>query len=160
MRLILLSLLAVLAGCATSTKVGNAPDQELATIIGQMDRGEGFFRWRSYALLRVDEVPIRYAFMSNPYDAVARVAPGEHRLVIHASFNTGIGGPGVFQSVIVLPCLLEMGRSYRLNGTVRGNESFVWIEDADTQVRVGEEASAPYLAAPASATIPIFIPAR
>lgn len=160
MHRLLIVLLAVLAGCATTTTVGVAPSDEMATILGHIDRSDGFWHWRSYALLRVDDTPIRHTFMSNPHDTIVHVAPGEHRLVVLVQFNTGFGGSGVFQSVIGLPCLLDMSRTYRLNGAVSGEEYVAWLEDVDTHARVGPEASAPYVPVPASAVVPIFIPAH
>ena len=158
MRRLLIVLLAVLAGCATTAKVGVGPPDEMATILGQIDRSDGFWHWRSYALLRVDDAPISHTFMSNPHDTIVHVAPGEHRLVVLVQFNTGFGGSGVFRSVIGLPCHLEKGRTYRLNGVVRGADYVAWIEEADTNSRIGPEVSAPYMSAPKSNYVPIFIP--
>lgn len=96
--------------------------------------------------------------MSDPHNTVVHITPGAHQLVVFVEFNTGLGGSGIFQSVINLSCQLEAGRTYRLNGTVRGAEYVAWIEEATTNSRTGPEATAPYMPQAKRGYTPIFIP--
>ena len=79
MRFIIILSFLILNGCATTVTVGSAPTDEMSTIVGQIDRSEGFWRWKAYGLLRVDNVPVNQGFMADPQDAKARVAPSCER---------------------------------------------------------------------------------
>jgi hypothetical protein len=158
LRLTALLVLLSLAGCASTVTFSSRTSPELATVVGQMDR-EGAFNWRAFVLVAVDDKPVSHGFLSDTRDTVVRVEAGEHRFVVQAGFNTGFGGPGPYEAIVLLMASVEKGKTYRVNGAVRDNLYFVWLEDPTTGARVSQEASAPYSVSSSRDTyIPIYIP--
>ena len=162
LRLTTLLVLLTLAGCASTVTFSSRTSPtspELATVVGQMDRSEGVFNWRDFVLIAVDDKPVSHGFLSDTRDTVVRVEAGEHRFVVEAGFNTGFGGSGPYEAIVLLTASVEKGKMYRVNGAVRDNLYFVWLEDPTTGARVSQEASAPYSMSSSRDTyIPIYIP--
>ena len=149
-----------LAGCATNVVDSNVAKPDQATVVGQIDRTRGFYHWRSFGVIRVNNESVSSGFMSSPHDSTVSLPSGSHRLVVLARINNGLGGIGTWQSVVTLPVTLEKGRTYRVNGDVSDATIQVWLEDPTTGTRLSEPASAPYRLEPKGAPVPIFIPTR
>jgi hypothetical protein len=161
MRALLFCLTCILTGCASTVTLDSAPDSTLATIVGQIDRTDGMANWRSFVLVSVDGKPVTHGFMSDQRDTVVKVASGQHRIVVQAGFNTGFGSSGPWEAIVLLPVDVEAGKEYRINGAVRDDLYFVWLEDAQSKAKASAEASAPYgVNRPTSTYVPIFIPVR
>ena len=158
LRLTTSLVLLTLAGCASTVTFSSRTSPELATVVGQMDRSEGVFNWRDFVLVAVDDKPVSHGFLSDTRDTVVRVEAGEHRFVVEAGFNTGFGGSGPYEAIVLLTASVEKGKTYRVNGAVRDNLYFVWLEDPTTGARVSQEASAPYSMSTRDTYIPIYIP--
>lgn len=163
MRLLIFSLIAFVTGCATQAIVGTVAEGEQATVLGHIDRSEGFYHWRSYSVLRVDEKQIDHAPFSNPYETVVRVSPGKRNVLALVRFHTGLYGSGTYEAVAFLPALsLERGRTYRVNGEQRGDRYAVWLEESPNNSRVSDEVVVAHSREqrPASIYVPILIPAK
>lgn len=135
-----------------------APEPDLATVLGQIDRSRGVFNWRSFSIQAVDNNPVSHGFMSDPRDTVVKVAAGERRFVIQAAFNTGFGHGGPWETILLLVARVEAGKSYRITGEPRDHLLVVWLEDASTGEKVSAEAHAPYRRMAVDGGAPIFIP--
>lgn len=161
MQKLIFLLTCLLSGCATTVTLDSAPDSTLATIVGQIDRTDGIANWRSFVLVSVDGKPVSHGVMSDQRDTVVKVGAGPHRLVVQAGFNTGFGSSGPWKAIVLLPVQVDAGKNYRINGAVRDDRYFVWLEDAQSKIKSSAEASALYGASrPTNTYVPIFIPAR
>jgi len=158
-KTLLLSLLClVTTGCATSITLASAPASQTGTIVNQMDRSRGTFDWRLFILRAVDSKPVNYSFMSDGRDDTIQVDAGERRLVVNAGFNAGLNSGGPRDAFVLLTVSIEPGRTYLLNGDVRDNLYYVWLEDVKSRQRASPEFSAPYRLTPQQVSSPIFIP--
>lgn len=161
MRFIPFFLVFLLGGCASTVTLGPAQNGGHAIILGQIDRSRGALSWRSYSLLTVDNEPVKHAPLSDRYDTVVHLSPGNHRLVVQAAFNGGYGSGGPWDAIVLLKASVEAGRTYRLNGDVRDNLYVVWLEDSLSNAKVSDEAASTFTSSRSGGTVvPIFIPSR
>jgi hypothetical protein len=159
MRMLLLLAVLIVAGCASTISMSPAPERDLATVVGQMDRSQGHFNWRKFVVMAVDSKQVNHGFMEDGRDTVLKLPAGERRFVIQARFNTGVGGPGPREAIVLLTAIVEAGKTYRVTGEVRDNLYFVWLEDPSSGTKMSEATSAPYRSASEGVgAAPIFIP--
>lgn len=159
MKTLLLAVAVLLiSGCSTTSFVKEG-DPAAASLQNQMAR-EGAFTWRLFLLRAVDSKPVSYPFMNDGRDSEIRIPAGTRRLVVEASFNTGFGGAGPQQALVLLVADVEAGRTYRLFGEPRDNTFVVWLEDPKTKAKLSNEGVAPYGRTPSTTYMPIIIPAR
>ncbi len=148
MRIVVVPLLVWLTGCTTTVSIDVPPGEQPATVVGQLDRTQGLTHWRSFALLSVNDQPVSYGIMSERRNTEVQVPAGIHSFVVEASFNTGFLSDGPWEAIVRIEAPVEAGRRYRVNGTVRGTEFYVWLEDQATGQRAGSEFSRRYVRRP------------
>lgn len=151
----------VLSGCATTVvNLHSAPDTEIATITGAIDR-EGQWDWRTYTLISVDGVRIKHGFMADERDTLVKVAPGKHRILVEAAFNTGFRSAGPWHVYVELEAEVAGDRMYRVNGEIREHKYHVWLEGLEDGSKASPEVSAPYTIRHVNTMyVPVFIPVR
>ena len=150
----------ILAGCATTVDLSKSSDTGSATVVGQIDRSLGYTNWREYSLLSVDGSIIRPGFMVDARDTVAKVPAGTHKFVIQAMFLEGFGN-GPWAAIVPLTSEVKANVAYRINGVVKDELFYVWLEDEATKIRASNEASAPFRRIKVQNNyIPVIIPAR
>lgn len=145
-----------LSGCATTVNPTKVDPANSAGIVNQMDRSRGFFNWRLFILQAADSVPVVYALMSDGRDDTVLVREGTRRLVVRASFSTQYG-VGPWEAIVFLTATVKSGRTYLINGEVRDNLYFVWLEDPQSHEKISAEGSAPYQPGRRDSA-PIFVP--
>jgi hypothetical protein len=136
-------------GCTHSTRIGVAEADPVATIV--ISRHNYGFLWlcpRWFAIQKVDgrELDPRFREIAGLEGPEIKVAPGEREFVIRGrdACNMEIR----IAQAVNLKANVEAGKNYKMNGVIRDNLFYVWLEDAKTKMKASSEASGPYTTTP------------
>ena len=141
---ILLILMSMLAGCATTDSYQvPASNPALATIKGFSTRS-GLYEWQDAEIQSIDNKQISFGFLQDFATYRISVTPGKHTLVVHSNFNNGfkLGSAG-YEGSAQLQATFLPRQAYHLNGDVEGASIRIWVEDSNNKV-ISTIGKAPY----------------
>lgn len=141
----------VFSGCASTNSYVQPATTDAAWVSGKSVH-TAFADWESLLVTTVDNKFVPVSFFSQSAKARLALTPETHRLVVHATFNRQLAGPGPFEAFVVLSFEPQPGGNYQLGGGVRDNVVDAWMEDRSTGERVSEIVSAPYQTQPQTTT--------
>lgn len=145
-----------LSGCASNPY--RAPSGAGVATLQEFHTRDGLLTWSHYRVAGVDGQVIPPPILTTPGHGSVKLAPGQHRILIHAEHNNG-WGDGPYEAFLPLGVTVESGATYQLHGEIREEKVRVWMERDHSVVSLVSEAG--YRSAPPQpVVIPVMVPRR
>lgn len=137
--ILILPLLFVLGGCATTDSVKNAPT---ALLWNKCYKRPDLHTWHHFTFYFIDDKATNWDSMLRlTRDMKVRLEPGTHRVAFEVVYvpNTDklLGGSGTFAAEATIEINVQAGHAYEFRADTQSLKSEIWVADSDT----GEPAS-------------------